>query len=224
MNPDKCFFLHFIPTNSKKIDIPTYKMAGKPLIRKKEANDLGVTITDDFKFHRHIQKICSTTKNEINRIGRSFTTRTYPFLTNLYKTYVRPHIEYCGNVWNPTYQGDIQKIEKVQNKFTRLMNYGRVLPPEERNRLLKLTTHHERRERGDMIATYKMINNPKLFTPKKVIRGHENNINLPRYQTNIRKHSFSVRVVKKWNDLPNEIVTTKSVNQFKNAYDKHSRI
>ena len=42
-----------------------------------------------------------------------------------------------------------------------------------------------------------------------------------RFNTNIRKHSFSVRVSKAWNKLPDSIINAPSINTFKNRLDKH---
>ena len=44
---------------------------------------------------------------------------------------------------------------------------------------------------------------------------------LERACINVRKESFSLRVTKLWNDLPEVVVTASSVNSFKNHLDKH---
>ena len=67
------------------------------------------------------------------------------------KMYERPHLEYAEEAWNPKSVGDIQKMEKVQNKMTKLIPTGRSLTPEERNRVFGLTSHEKRRHRGDLI-------------------------------------------------------------------------
>lgn len=62
----------------------------------------------------------------------------------MYKIYVRPHLEYCIEIWNPTYKMDVQKMEKVQNKMTKLLKHGHVMTPEDRNASMGLTSHKER--------------------------------------------------------------------------------
>jgi hypothetical protein len=42
-----------------------------------------------------------------------------------------------------------------------------------------------------------------------------------RARTQLRKYSFAMRVVKYWNSLPEKIVTSKTLNSFKNRLDKH---
>ena len=222
VNPDKCFFIHYIPINSKKDQIPVYKIQNHVLQRKSQAKDLGVTISEDLKFHKHISNICATTQREINRIKRTFVTRSPKFLRNLHKIYVRPHLEYCANVWNSTYQTDITKIEKTQNKFTKLLKHGDVMTPEERNRYLNITTHKERRDRGDLITTYKCIENENLFqrgTDRNRAHGrrifHEKNIKKEFCRTDIRRHSFAVRVADSWNNLPSNVVNADTLTNFK---------
>ena len=75
----------------------------------------------------------------------------------MFTMYVRPHLEYCVQVWNPEYIGDKLRMEKVQNRFTRLLRQGRVMSPRERNEVLGITSHEVRRLRGDLIYIYKMF-------------------------------------------------------------------
>ena len=50
-----------------------------------------------------MEKVCNLAKLEINRIQRSFISRSPNFLKDAHKTYVRPIIEYNNEVWNPVY-------------------------------------------------------------------------------------------------------------------------
>jgi len=64
---------------------------------------------------------------------------------------VRPHLEYSNSVWCPFKKGDIENIEKVQKRATKLILSLKKLPYHERLRQLKLPTLKYRRLRGDMI-------------------------------------------------------------------------
>ena len=223
MSTEKCFFLHFKPIHSKNTIEPKFKMNDQDLERRSQAEDLGITVSDDLKFHKHIKKICNRANAEIDRISRSFKTRTPAFLRDLYQTYVRPHLEYCSNVWNPVYQGDIDRLERVQNKFTRLLKHSKVMTPHERNTYLGITSHEERRERGDLIGIFKNIDIPKLFQkidcPSR--RNHSRALQIRRCRTNLKSHSFTFRASHKWNELPETVVQAKNLNEFKSELDQY---
>ena len=138
----------------------------------------------------------------------------------MYKQFVRPQLEYCVQVWSPVYIGDVDRIEKVQNRFTRLLRHGRVMSPAERNSALEITDHKTRRLRGDLIYIYKMFDS-SLFVEsvERRTRGHSRRLVLERTANNIRKHSFSVRSVTVWNSLPEEIVCSEDLDSFKNRID-----
>jgi len=66
---------------------------------------------------------------------------------SLYKTLVRPHVEYCISAWNPHYIKDKELREKVQRRFTKIINNMKGKSYEERLHCLKLWTLEERRYR-----------------------------------------------------------------------------
>ena len=76
----------------------------------------------------------------------------------LYKTLVGPHLEYCVQAWRPHLKKDIEKIEKVQRRATRMMMGGEVLDYESRLKRVGLTTLETRRLRADMLEVYKIMN------------------------------------------------------------------
>ena len=78
-------------------------------------------------------------------------------LFNLYKTLIRPLLEYCIQVWAPYNKGDIRRLEQVQQRATKLVPELSGLTYEQRLTQLDLTTREEPRVRGDMIETYKIL-------------------------------------------------------------------
>ena len=96
-----------------------------------------------------------------------------------------------------------------------------------------LITLEDRRIRGDMIETFKMLKGIsnvdyreffRLVENRKT-RGHMLKLEKVRSRTNLRKYSFSQRIVNTWNNLPESVVAAESVNSFKNRYDSYmSRI
>ena len=83
----------------------------------------------------------------------------------LYKSIVRPHLEYASNVWNPVYKEDIIRLESVQRKATKLIPELSELPYADRPRALELPSLYYRRLRQDIIFVYNYTHqNIKLDT------------------------------------------------------------
>ena len=74
----------------------------------------------------------------------------------LFKGYVRPHLEYCVQVWSPYLKKDIESIEKVQRRATKLVKGLKNKSYEERLALLQTTTSEKRRIRGDLIQVFRI--------------------------------------------------------------------
>ena len=93
----------------------------------------------------------------------------------------------------------------------------------------KLTTLETRRSRGDMIEVFKIlkgfenIDSGHFFSKLQGTRtrGHSETLQKPQCRLDIRKFSFSHRVINDWNKLPTECVRAESINAFKNKIDKY---
>ena len=99
---------------------------------------------------------------------------------------------------------------------------------EERLNALELTKLEERRIRGDMILTYRLLSGEegvdyrRFFTLKSHdhnTRGHFLKIDKIYARTNVRKYLFSLRVIDRWNKLPEEVVSAPCTSEFKSRYD-----
>ena len=119
-------------------------------------------------------------------------------------------------------------LEAVQRRATKLLKSIEHLPYEERLKHLNLYSLEDRLARGDMILMYRLMSNDiridtsKLFTVKDTItRGHHLKVHTgPTCKLDIRHKFFTQRVITPWNTLPDFVVSSTTVEQFKFNYDK----
>ena len=144
-------------------------------------------------------------------IKRCFTNRSANTVNILYKSIIRPVLEYGSPVWAPWHKKDITALDKVQAKCTKLCNDNLELEP--------LST---RRLHQDLVEVYKYLHgyyktNPDTFfsLSQRNLRGHSLKLTKSYSRTDARKHFFSNRVVDAWNQLPEEVVTAKNLDIFK---------
>ena len=123
----------------------------------KEEKDIGVVIDEELSFDKHIcDKVNKA--NSIFAVLKTFRNLNADIFLPLYKTLVRTHLDYASSVWAPYKKKYIDKIESVQKRATKQIPGFNNLNYPERLKKLKLTTIAYRRIRGDMIETYKIIN------------------------------------------------------------------
>jgi len=77
-------------------------------------------------------------------------------LLKLYKTLVRPHVEYSVSAWSPYYVKDKALLERIQHRFTRMVPGLKSLPYEERHDRLGIWTLEERKNRADLLEVFKL--------------------------------------------------------------------
>ena len=226
-NIDKCKIMHIGQNNPKS----TYSMDGSNLNETLKEKDLGVLIDFKLDFGSHIKEIECRANRMLGMIRVSFACLNKRMFLNLYMALVRPLLEYCVQVWSPHLRKHINLIEGVQRRATRMVPELRELTYEERLKQLKLTTLEQRRVRGDMIETYKIITrkekvNPeknfKMVSDKEGPRARMNTIFKKRIIKDVRKFSFTQRVTNGWNSLTNEIVNAKKTSEFKSLLDAYT--
>ena len=208
----------------------TYNMGESKLTETTEERDLGVLIDCKLDFGNHITEIVNKANRMMGMIKIGFTYLDKDMFMNLYPVLVRPLLEYCVQVWSPHKQKHIDLLEGVQRRATKAVPGLRNMTYDERLKELGLLKLEDRRIRGDMIETYKIISgkediNSGLFFEMAPMRGDPDTarnlkIYKKRVNSNKRKFAFSQRVVEKWNRLSNEEVNAAKMSGFKAIYDR----
>jgi len=212
-----------------RFDEYSYLINNQPLPTVCSEKDLGVLIDDELKFHQQTAYIVAKANRLLAIINKTFINLDTAMLPLLYKSLVRPVLEYANAVWGPFFLQDQVKIEKVQKRATRMVPSLRHLPYEDRLRALNLPSLHYRRKRGDMILVYQIFHglidvNPLTFFPPAstdITRGHNFKIFKSHTSCCTRSRYFSNRVINDWNSLPLSIVNTSSLISFKSLLDEH---
>jgi hypothetical protein len=183
-------------------------------------------VQNNLKVSSQCVKVTKTANKVLGMIKRSFISRNKDIVLTLYKSLVRPHLEYCVQAWRPHFVKDIALIEGVQKRATYMISGLHDVSYENRLRNLKLTTLETRRLRGDLIEVFKIVkgfvNVPAdfFFTfNNNRTRGHMYKLHKKRFNTDIGKYVFSNRVVDVWNRLPNAVVSCITVTSFKCMLD-----
>ena len=93
-------------------------MNGQTLNEVAEHKDLGITISSNLKVANHCQHACSKDNRMLGLIKRTVKHKNISVMVQLYKSLVRPHLEYCSPACNPHYSKDKAMLERVQHQFT----------------------------------------------------------------------------------------------------------
>ena len=90
--------------------------------------ELGVWVTNKLDSSLHCQKVVAKASTILGMIRRTFQSLSKDLFVFLYKTYVRPHLEYIVQLWSPYLAKDIDILEKVQMRATKLVKGFSRLP------------------------------------------------------------------------------------------------
>ena len=194
-----------------------------------DIKDLGVTVSNDLSWLKHMTVIINEGKKFTSWILRCFKTRS-PVILYLFKTFVISKLEYASPLWMPYMKKDIEKIEALQRSLTSKLDGLENLNYHQRLQSLKLYSLQRRRERFCIITIYKILNNL-----------HPNQLNLQFYETprfgmkcrrriskakrvhirTLHYHSFASIGPALFNIVPRVIKEKETLSSFKSALDKY---
>lgn len=228
-NVEKCKVMHIGHNNPEW----SYNMNGTQLVPTEQEKDLGVIMNRKLKPGAQCAKAARTAQTVLSQITRAFHFRDKTTFLQLYKTYVRPHLEFSAQAWSPWQEGDKEVLEKIQRRAINQISGLRSESYEEKCKELGITTLEERRHRGDMAMMYRIITEKDDVDPSiwfsQAADGARNtrttsdllNVRVKHGRLDIRKNFFSVRVTEPWNKIPSKIKSLSTMGGFKSAYAKY---
>ena len=119
--------------------------------------DLGIYIDNKLRLSDHVDAAVNKANRLVGLIRRSYEYLDRASLVQLYKALVRPHLKYGHVIWPLCFKTDLNKVENVQRRMTKLIPQVRDLEYPERLWILKLLSIAYRRSRGDIIEVYKLL-------------------------------------------------------------------
>ena len=222
-NLDKCHVLHAGAANQEE----NYSLLGSAITSVDQETDLGVVITADLKSSAQCIAAEQKAQKILGYIKRVFRYRNKQTVLALYRALVRPLLEYGAQFWSPIRRVDVERLEKVQARATRLVPSIRHKGYQRRLADLGLFTLEQRRLRGLLIETFKILRGFSGLDPASVFelsvnrtRNHGYKVVPPRFNTVLYRDFPTVRVCNLWNSLPEAVVNAPSVDAFKGRLDR----
>ncbi len=128
----------------------------------------------------------------------AFTYLDGDMIRKLIVTLICPRLEYAGVAWSPSLKKHIRKLERIQRVATKMARNLSDLPYEVGLRRLKLQILENRKERGDLIAVYRVMNglgrldrDDLVIREKQNLRGHGKWLRKAVCTRDIKKNSFT---------------------------------
>ena len=189
---------------------------------------LGVTITSDLKWNQHISNICRKANTTLAFLRRNLRINLTELKATAYKVLVRPLVEYCSSIWDPSTNRLIHQIEMIQRRAARfvLNRYHNTSSVTSMLEELGWPTLQKRREDSRLVLMYKLHHNLVSFPVEDFItpltgstrtrsQQQGNGYQLPHCRTEHHRQSFFPRTIKAWNALPPSKINASSPKAFR---------
>ena len=169
--------------------------------------DVGVIVHQSMKPSMQCARAAARANGILGQLSRAVSYRDKCTFLKQYKVYVRPNLEYAVASWSPWLVGDREKLEKVWRRAVGMVSNLRGRSYEDRMAEVGMTSLLDKRVRGNMIATYRIMTGKDMVDPRTFFDMAEewagprtrlvagvHNIRETRSRLDIRRYSFSQRV------------------------------
>ncbi|KAK3087114.1 hypothetical protein FSP39_001879 [Pinctada imbricata] len=221
-HPDKCTKLTI--SHKKQKYTHHYILHNHILESVDHAKYLGITLQSDLKWNTHYDNIISNANKTLGFLKRNLQTSNTEIKSRAYQALIRPKLEYSCTVWDPHTSQYKQKIEMTQRRSARYVynNYHNTSSVTNMINTLHWPTLAERRLKTRLIMFYKIVHclvaipsDILIPTDTRTRQHHTQTYRHIRANKETYKWSFFPHTVIQWNLLPNAIVTSPTVDSFR---------
>ena len=228
-NPSKTEMMIF--SNKKLKSDPDFRLKNVKLHQVSEHKHLGIFLSADMKWTAHIDYITRKARKKLGLLRRQSRNLTTKQKIDVYKTMIRPVLEYGSVLYYNCSTNDSLKLESCQ-RTAALICTGAMKRTETKLLLEHLgwDSLHDRRKIFKTSLFFKIMHN---LTPLYLLRNitlnqpqsrnlrHYNEINPPRCRLESYKKSFFPNCISLWNTLPEKIKKAENIRIFKKEIKIH---
>jgi hypothetical protein len=222
-HPGKCEVIRV--TKSPNPVENNYHLHGHQLQAVTSAKYLGVHLSNDLTWNKHVNQVVAKSSKVLGLIKRNINISSPTIKATAYKALVRPILEYSATVWDPHTQKNIDKVEMVQRRAARwaLNRYHNTSSVTDMLQSLSWPILQLRRSEARLCMMYKMVHglvatNIGLYTvpvTRHTRRTHPYSFIQIQPRLEAYRMSFFPKTIVEWNQLPAESVTASTVEGFR---------
>ena len=213
VHPAKCNVIRITRKHSR-VTFP-YTLHGHILEEVSSAKYLGVTISNDMRWNKHIDNTSSKANKKLGFLKRNLKVRDSKLKETAYKAIVRPSLEYCSSVWDPHSKQSAETLEKVQRRAARWAT-GRYHNTSSVTNMLSDLGWKElaqRRTCSRLTMLFKITRGFVDIPMGHYVKFQRDGVHIQQIlaRREYYQYSFFPRTVTEWNDLPRNCLQVQTI-------------
>ncbi len=223
-NPAKCNVMTIARCKTPFARI--YTFCGEALVSVDHAKYLGITISNNLEWSKHVDIVTKKASNTLNFVRRNLKYCPRKCKETAYFSLARSTLEYSAAVWDPHLKKDKDKVERVNRRAARFVkdDYGPRSSVTQMMQSLNWPTLEDRRRDQRLTMMYKITNglvavpsDQLLPADSRTRASHNHKYRTISANTSVYRHSFFPRTVPEWNSLPKATAEAPTLGQFKTS-------